>query len=125
MANKSPDPKHQFKTGEPSANPKGRPKGSRNKLGEDFIKALVEHWQENGKAVLNDCATKSPAAYMRVVASLLPKELIIKDGNAFTDAINELSDDQIADAIEAFRHIVGVGGGTSEQAGKGKPHSVH
>jgi len=38
--------------GEPgqSGNPKGRPKGSRNKLSEDFFRDLCEAWQAMGKA---------------------------------------------------------------------------
>ena len=39
----NPPVEHQFKRGNP-----GRPKGSRNKLGEAFIADLYAHWQENG-----------------------------------------------------------------------------
>jgi hypothetical protein len=53
----------------------GRPKGSRNKLGEAFIQDLAECWQEHGAEALRRCATEEPAAFVRVIASLLPKDV--------------------------------------------------
>ena len=38
---------------EVSGNPKGRPRGSRNKLGEAFVAVLFQHWKENGIEVLD------------------------------------------------------------------------
>jgi len=35
-----------------SGNPKGRPKGSRNKLGEEFVRALAENFEAHGVAVI-------------------------------------------------------------------------
>ena len=58
-----------------SGNPAGRPKGARNKLGEAFIKDLAEHWKDNGPAALAKTLEKDPGAYVRVVASLLPKDV--------------------------------------------------
>ena len=89
-----------FKPGE-SGNPAGRPKGSRNKLGEAFIADLHEDWSENGKAALVACREQNPAAYVKVVASLLPKDV-----NINVTAIDELSDDELAAAIAATRAAV-------------------
>jgi Family of unknown function (DUF5681) len=58
-----------------SGNPKGRPKGSRNKLSEDFIADLHESWLAFGKPALMTAAWTDPVAYVRVVASLIPREL--------------------------------------------------
>ena len=57
-----------------SGNPKGRPKGSRNKLSEDFFRDLCEAWQAFGKPALETMAMLYPAEFVRLVASLLPKE---------------------------------------------------
>jgi hypothetical protein len=63
-----------WKSGQ-SGNPKGRPKGSRNKLSEDFIADLHESWLAFGKPALMTAAWTDPVAYVRVVASLIPREL--------------------------------------------------
>lgn len=52
----------------------GRPKGARSKLGEAFLEALAADFEANGLAALERCRTESPVAYIRVVASILPRE---------------------------------------------------
>src|SRR5262245_50301744 len=63
----------QFKPGQ-SGNPKGRPRGSRNKLSEEFFRDLCDAWQAFGKSALETMAILYPAEFVRLVASLLPKE---------------------------------------------------
>jgi hypothetical protein len=52
-----------------------RPQGSRNKLSEDFLADLHESWLALGKAALVTAAWTDPVAYVRLVASLMPREL--------------------------------------------------
>jgi hypothetical protein len=55
----------------------GRPKGARSKLGEAFLEDLRDAWEERGAEALRRCAEEEPAQFVRVVASLLPKDINI------------------------------------------------
>jgi hypothetical protein len=76
-----------------SGNPKGRPQGSRNKLSEDFFRDLCDAWQAFGKPALMTAAWTHPVEFVRVVASLMPKEL-----EATVTVVNaeRMSDDELA-----------------------------
>lgn len=81
----------------------GRPKGSRNKLGEAFLDNLYADWQENGVQALKDCRQQNPAAYVKTVASLLPKQVEVN-----TNGIASMSDDELSDLINAIREADGA-----------------
>ncbi len=99
-----------FKPGQ-IANPLGRPKGSRNKLGEDFIKALQEDFSANGVAAIATVREERPHEYLKVVASLLPKQIEIKEG-----AFDGISDEELAALVVAARSALGVAEGGREGA---------
>jgi Family of unknown function (DUF5681) len=63
-----------FKPGQ-SGNPAGRPKGSRNKLSEAFIKALADDFSEHGVAVIQQVRSERPQDYLKIVAALQPKQV--------------------------------------------------
>jgi hypothetical protein len=65
-------PAHLYRPGQ-SGNPLGRPKGSRNRLGEDFLRALADDFAEHGSEAIEDVRINSPKDYLKVIASLLPK----------------------------------------------------
>ena len=58
----------------------GRPKGSRNKLAESFLKALYDDFQEHGIAAIHAARAQDPSSYIRVIAGLLPKEISGEEG---------------------------------------------
>lgn len=57
-----------------SGNPAGRPKGSRNKLTDKFLKDALNAWKKNGKEALETMATEKPADFAKMVATIIPKE---------------------------------------------------
>ena len=75
----------------------GRPKGSRNKLGEAFLDALHADWQEHGAEVIARVRQDRPQDYLKVVASTLPKDLHVRDARGVDP--RELSDDELAAII--------------------------
>lgn len=114
---------YQFKPGN-SGGP-GRPKGARGKIAEDFIKSLHESFLEMseqgiplGLTAIRHVRDHDPTGYLRVIAAILPKELEIKRPLA------EMSDDELANAVELIRLAIasdpgGAESGTgSEEIGK-------
>ena len=60
-------------------NPNGRPKGSRHKLGEDFLRKLQADFALHGEGVIQSVREGKPSDYLKVVASVLPKEIELGD----------------------------------------------
>lgn len=97
-------------------NPAGRPKGSRNKLGEAFIEALHDDFKMHGVSAIETVRVAEPAQYLKVIASIVPKELNIK-----TDAFAGVSDEQLAALIAAARSALGI----AEGGGIDARHTAH
>ena len=87
-----------WKPGE-SGNPKGRPKGSRSLLSEKFISALHEDFTEHGAQAIEKVRKKQPGIYLRVIASLIPRELHLKQESLFDGMSNE----HLNEVIESVR----------------------
>ena len=79
-----------FKPGQ-SGNLAGRPKGSRNKLGEAFLDSLCDDFDKFGIEVIERVRLEHPSTYLKVVAKLLPQQLQI-DAKV---GVQTLSDEQL------------------------------
>lgn len=84
----------QFQPGN-RANPFGRPKGARSKLQEDFLADLHAAWKARGPEVIEAAMDEKPSEVLRVVASLLPKQVHV------TDDLSDRTTSQLA-AIAAW-----------------------
>jgi hypothetical protein len=107
----------------------GRPLGARNKLGEAFIAALHDDFAEHGVAAIQTVRTEKPDQYLKVIASLLPKDVNLNVNNEI-----EMSDDELRERIRSLADTIapflGAGAGATDarietQAGEGKPSQLH
>jgi hypothetical protein len=110
-----------------SGNPNGRPVGNRNKLTEKFIAALHDDFVQFGRAVISKVRDKQPAIYLKVIASILPRQYNFKNESAF----DGMTDDQLNEMLGSVRRILTArspeGTGSGEQAaGSGNgPDKLH
>lgn len=75
----------------------GRPKGSRNKLGEAFIEDMLADWEANGPAAIRQVREEKPDAYLKVVASILPRDL-----NVNINQTDHMTDEQLVERIRSL-----------------------
>jgi len=55
----------------------GRPAGVRNRFSGAFLRDLLADWEANGAAAIKTVRMRDPSTYLRVAASILPKELMV------------------------------------------------
>ena len=79
-----------------SGNPAGRKVGSRVRLSEAFLAALCEDFVEHGKDVIEAVRTEKPDQYLKVIASILPKQIEVA-----VDPFEGMSDEDLALLIRA------------------------
>jgi hypothetical protein len=75
----------------------GRKIGSRNRLGEAFVADLHDRWIKDGPQVLDAVIKNKPHEFMKVVASLLPKQF----DETLNLNVSMLA--EVTDFVEAYR----------------------
>lgn len=88
-----------------SPNPAGRPKGSRNKLGEAFLSVLLEDFEAMGDVAIEECRKQDPARYCAIIASILPKDLTVNSEERLIEKF--LEQFTTSEEISSFRKQLG------------------
>jgi len=76
-----------------------RLRGSRNKLSEEVICALLRDFRQHGQKAVARVRQTQPAAYLKVLALLVPREHKVEHSNL----LKELTDEQLEVMIEYLK----------------------
>jgi hypothetical protein len=79
-----------------SGNPGGSPEATRRAFNKRFLLDLAEDWQQHGREVFKRVRRESPAAYLKVCAMLVPREMKLEHSGG----VKAMTDEQIDRAIE-------------------------
>ena len=82
-----------------SGNPAGRLRGSRNKLSEAVICALLRDFSKHGEKAIAKVRRTQPAAYLKILAPLVPREHKVEHSNP----LKELTDEELEAMIEHLK----------------------
>jgi len=100
-------PKQDTKTGQfLTGGSTGRKKGARNRLHADFVVALQDDFQVFGAATIQIVRVESPKEYLKIIASVLPKEFILEDGR-----LESMGDDELEEYLAEIRRLKSAGTG--------------
>jgi hypothetical protein len=112
-----PPVEYRFKPGQ-SGNPGGQVKGTRHKLNGDFVRALSKDFDENGIAAIKEARERDPMGYVKVIASLVPKQV------EQSQPLDELTDAELVAGIALLRaRLTGAPGkGTDTPAESSQTH---
>ena len=83
-----------------SGNPLGNRHHTRHLLNQEFIQALLLHFREHGKKAIEKVAREQPAAYLKILALLVPREMKLEHSGG----VKAMSDEQIRN-ISAVRWL--------------------
>jgi hypothetical protein len=97
----------------------GRRAGARNRLQTTLLEALAADFEEHGAGVIRIARVEKPVEYLKVIVSVLPRELIVEQSN-----LAELTDEQIAGYIGVLQQmqITNAAASTVEQDEAGTKH---
>jgi hypothetical protein len=87
-----------------SGNPAGAPVGSRHRqqLNGEFIAALLRDFRQGGPKAIERVRRTQPAAYLKILALLVPREHKVEHRNL----LKEMTDEELEAAIEAIQKML-------------------
>src|SRR5215813_3481743 len=85
-----------------SGNPGGSPEATRRAFNKRFLLDLAEDWQQHGREVFKRVRRESPAAYLKVCAMLVPREMQIEH----TGGVKAMTDEQLERSLELIEEMI-------------------
>ena len=81
-----------------SGNPHGNRHRTRHLLNQEFMQALLLNFRHEGKKAIEKVARNQPAAYLKILALLVPREMKLEHSGG----VKGMTEEQIVEAIEAI-----------------------
>ena len=81
----------------------GRPKGSRNKLTDQFLRAIADDFTEHGAEAIAKVRMNDPAIYLKLIGSLVPRGLIVKREESSHFDYADWTEQEVLELIELRR----------------------
>jgi hypothetical protein len=87
-----------------AGNPRGpyAPSRERARFSSEFIAALLRDFRQGGSKAIERVRRTQPAAYMKICALLVPKEMKLEH----SAGVKDLTDEQLEQAIEAVKAML-------------------
>ena len=79
-----------------SGNPRGRPRGAREKLSEAMFDDFLADWSEHGPDVIAKVRISHPALYLQVAIRLIPANIQVEAVDRRTAAVEYSMDELLA-----------------------------
>jgi hypothetical protein len=83
------------------ARPPGRPKRAKKTLADGFLEAIRADFKAHGAGVIAEVRAEKPDQYLKIVLSVLPKDL-----HANINTLDGLSDDEIRQRIRGLEAVL-------------------
>jgi len=103
-----------------SGNPGGSLEATRRSFNKDFLLARAADFQKHGAAAIEKVRKTQPAAYMKICALLVPREMQIERSST----IKQMTDEQIEEAIAAIQAMLDAQAGEAAKVIEGEAEVV-
>src|SRR5215468_112893 len=98
-----------------SGNPHGNRHRTRHLLNQEFMQALLLNFRHQGKKAIEKVARNQPAAYLKILPLLVPREMKVEH----TGGVKAMSDEEIEQAIEAIQTMLAARAGEAAKVIEG------
>ena len=88
---------------------------TRRSFNKDFLLALAADFKKHGAAAIEKVRKTQPAAYLKICALLVPREMQIEH----TNRIKQMTDEEIEQAIEAIQTMLAARAGEAAKVIEG------
>src|SRR5215472_17296915 len=85
-----------------SGNPGGSLETTRRSLNRDFLLALTADFKKHGAAAIAKVRKYQPAAYMKICAFLVPREMKLE----YSGGVKAMTDEQLERSLEIIKELI-------------------